>query len=155
PFGLLAPDLHALFGVPILLTIHGIDYRLQAASSQLRSAGAISKMALSCASILLVGSPLRSYAEKLGLDTARLRILHNGHEVVERKPVPVLRSRVRILSICNLQRLKGVDLVLKALGQLRDVNIENWSYDIIGDNPERERLKRMCCDLGLKRRVTF
>ena len=53
--------------------------------------------------------------------------------------------------MCNLQKLKNLDVVLHALTEL-DENIP-WTYTIVGDGSERENLEQLISELGLSRRV--
>jgi len=58
---------------------------------------------------------------------------------------------LNIISVCNLQKLKNLDVVLHALTEL-DENIP-WTYTIVGDGSERENLEQLISELGLSRRV--
>jgi len=56
------------------------------------------------------------------------------------------------ISIGNLLHLKGFHLAIMAFAQAQIVEAEYW---IIGDGPERDRLKSLVCSLGLHSRVRF
>lgn len=64
----------------------------------------------------------------------------------------------RTLTIGYVGRLvpeKGVDILLRALGQLHGDGLDNWRLDIIGSGPERDALERLVAELGLRERVAF
>lgn len=58
----------------------------------------------------------------------------------------------QILFIGRLTRIKGVDILLEALGELSSFK---WHLDIVGDGPMRTELESLSHSLGLSPRVTF
>jgi len=60
----------------------------------------------------------------------------------------------RVISVGRLLHLKGFELGLQAFARfhIRNADSEYW---IVGDGPERERLERRTCELGLKGKVVF
>jgi glycosyltransferase involved in cell wall biosynthesis len=52
----------------------------------------------------------------------------------------------------RLEYLKGVDLLLRALGGLGDAA---WSLDVVGDGSQRKALTRLAQDLGIAGRIRF
>ncbi|MBQ7151729.1 MAG: glycosyltransferase family 4 protein [Synergistaceae bacterium] len=58
----------------------------------------------------------------------------------------------KLLAVGRLTRLKGLDVALRALSELK--NFE-WSFDILGEGPQREELENLSRSLGLKDRVKF
>jgi glycosyltransferase involved in cell wall biosynthesis len=61
-----------------------------------------------------------------------------------------------VLSVSNLDKLKGIDLNLKALAQVRrEYPALDWEYQIIGDGAERKSLERLAKDLAIADRVIF
>ncbi len=59
---------------------------------------------------------------------------------------------VNILTVSLLQKLKNIDINLKALSKLK---YKNWKYTIIGDGEERNYLKNLVEELNLKDKVDF
>lgn len=57
----------------------------------------------------------------------------------------------KIISVCNLQKLKNLDVVLYALAEL-DKNIP-WIYTIVGEGSEKENLEQLISKLGLSKNV--
>lgn len=59
---------------------------------------------------------------------------------------------LRIGYVGQLVRRKGVDLLIAALGRMRQVS---WILEIVGDGEERERLVALARELGIDGRVRF
>jgi len=59
---------------------------------------------------------------------------------------------VRLVSAGQLIHRKGIDLLLRACGELPATG---WRLDCYGDGPERPRLEEMVRSLGLEERVAF
>ncbi len=78
-----------------------------------------------------------------GVDT--MRFLPTG-------PYPGLRDR--IVCVSRLTRIKGIDVLLDAFGQLRREGFR-LRLDIYGDGPEKERLLMAADDFGLTGTVVF
>ena len=62
------------------------------------------------------------------------------------------KAKLRIVFIGNLIKRKGVDLLLKAVAALQEMN---WGIQIIGDGVERKELVNLCDSLGLKHQIKF
>lgn len=59
-------------------------------------------------------------------------------------------ERPRMLFVGNLQKLKGVEFVLRALHILQREKQKGPSFNIIGDGPDRERLEALTKALSLR-----
>lgn len=122
------------------------------------------RMISESASIVAVGTPLISYIEKLQHireNPVRIERIANGvdHEMIERirttfQPCNKTVS-TKFVSVCNLWRVKGVDLNLRALARMNDSGIRDWHYTVVGDGPEKSRLKDLARELGINDRVEF
>ena len=58
----------------------------------------------------------------------------------------------RLLFVGRLTRLKGLDVVLRALAGLTG---KKWMLDVLGDGPQRAELEELSASLGLSGRVNF
>ncbi len=58
----------------------------------------------------------------------------------------------RLFSVGRIVHQKGLDLGLRALAQLKDLD---WHWNIAGDGPQLDVLKSLTNELGLSDRVTF
>ncbi len=61
-------------------------------------------------------------------------------------------SPPRILSVGRVVHQKGLDLGLRALAQLKDLD---WEWYIVGDGPQTTSLKSLARELGISERVMF
>ena len=61
-------------------------------------------------------------------------------------------GHTRFLFVGRLARPKGLDMALRALGQLKE---RQWTLDVIGDGPQREEWEALTAEMGLQDRVTF
>lgn len=59
---------------------------------------------------------------------------------------------IRFMSIGRMLHWKGFDLAIEAFARHAD---EDWTYDIVGDGPERDRLEQRVRQLGMGDRVRF
>jgi len=84
--------------------------------------------------------------------------VHNGSKLPElwhSDQRPLSERRV-VLSVSNLDKLKGIDLNLKALAQVRrEYPPLDWEYQIVGEGTERKTLERLVKDLAIADRVIF
>ena len=103
--------------------------------------------------------------DRIGVDPARLVIMHPGCDVDRFRPVTA-RASVRerllgsrtsanvLLTVANLVRRKGHEVVLQALPRVRE-RFPDVVYVIVGDGPYRPELERLTASLGLGDSVAF
>lgn len=84
----------------------------------------------------------------------KLLTIPNGVVVPELAPKKCLPSNrpLRFLFVGRLEYVKGLDLLLEALGELHHCRFELW---IAGDGRERERLQQLAAQYGLSHHVSF
>ena len=103
--------------------------------------------------------------DRIGVEPERLVILHPGCEVDRFRPVipragvrdRLLRGRASanvLLTVANLVRRKGHEVVLQALPRLR-MRFPDVVYLIVGEGPYRAELERLAASLGLGDAVIF
>jgi glycosyltransferase involved in cell wall biosynthesis len=63
------------------------------------------------------------------------------------------KSEFRMVTMCNLIKLKNIDQVLYAVSALRDKY--NIHYTVLGQGPEEENLRKLCEQLGISNLVEF
>lgn len=71
---------------------------------------------------------------------------------LEEPPAASAGERLRFLFVGRLHVLKGLQLLFDAFARVEG---DDWSLTVVGDGPERERLRRQVSELGLDARVTF
>jgi glycosyltransferase involved in cell wall biosynthesis len=94
-------------------------------------------------------------ARENGFAEACTRRIPNGVDTMRFMPTgPYPGLRDRIVCVGRLTRIKGIDVLLEAFGQLRREG-SGLRLDIYGDGPEKERLMMAADDLGLAGAVVF
>ena len=89
-----------------------------------------------------------------GIDASSIYVIHCGLQIKEITPsVPPDDSEFRVLYVGSLTAKKGVDVLIRALANLK--NIEAWSCDIIGDGPNRQDMEALVVESGIEQRVKF
>ena len=96
-----------------------------------------------------------AYESKVGHTKARSRIVYNGLTPDEFTPVPVDESAADFLYIGMLRDLKGPDLFIEALYNIRLKNGTAPKAHIVGEGPDEERYRNMVRKLGLDGAITF
>ncbi|OON88202.1 hypothetical protein B0D78_08620 [Pyramidobacter sp. C12-8] len=86
---------------------------------------------------------------------ADCEVIYNGlPEDVPQWHPPVGGTPI-ILSVGRLTRLKGIDIVLRALALLKQEGISNWRFVIVGDGPQKKGLEQCAVSLGIASQVEF
>lgn len=71
-------------------------------------------------------------------------------------PTRPIAGRTRTLGyVGRLVPEKGVDVLLRALGSLRQEGLAQWRLDIVGGGPQKTALQHLTAELGLANHVTF
>jgi glycosyltransferase involved in cell wall biosynthesis len=96
-----------------------------------------------------------AYESKVGHPTARSRIVYNGLTAEEFQPVSVNKDAADFLYIGMLRDLKGPDLFIEALYNIRLKTGVTPIAHIVGEGPDEDRYRNMVKKLGLERAVTF
>ena len=97
----------------------------------------------------------RHLQEVLGPAADKVRTLFNGVDLERLRPPgvrPAEGDGHRLLCVARLVEKKGVDLLLRAVAQLRECG-ETVTCTVIGEGPEREALERLRGELGLEQVV--
>lgn len=94
----------------------------------------------------------RHFRELLGPAAAKVRTLFNGVDLERLRPPLAPRRREdaghRLLCVARLVEKKGIDLLLRAIAQLRGRGVD-LTCTVIGEGPEREPIERLRGELGL------
>lgn len=96
----------------------------------------------------------RLYRAKVGAPHAHARIVPNGVADAEFAEVPLCPDATDVLFIGELRHLKGVDVLLAALANLRAKGVA-LSATIVGDGKSRTELQHEVQTLGLEDAVRF
>ena len=146
--GLAATILSQQLGVPVVVTIHGIDMGLQVVSPRLRAQ--FLKMMSQVDRLVFVGGALAKHFFPMLAHHDHCRIIYNGFQLPD--PIPFEKKAnnpIRIISVCYLYEGKGVDLTLKALGELKKQGIHDWVYTIIGSGDQKRLYEKIISEYAL------
>ncbi len=149
-----AAELARKVGVASVLTLHGWNPSLETAPPA--RLGEIARSLAAMNRVILVGSPLVQGIAQVS-PSAAWEIINNGVSVPDDLPDSkiVRRHKVRLVSVANLQRNKGVDTTIKALAALATRGRADIELVIVGDGAERESMQQMARALSLEERVHF
>jgi glycosyltransferase involved in cell wall biosynthesis len=81
-----------------------------------------------------------------------ISIIPNGVDLQSYRPAERDWSFPRLLSVGRVVHQKGLDLAIRALGQLKELN---WEWCIAGDGPQMDILQSLAKELGIEDRVHF
>ncbi|POF28911.1 glycosyltransferase [Roseibium marinum] len=96
-----------------------------------------------------------AYESKVGQPKAKSRIVYNGLTPEEFAPVTVNKDAGDFLYIGMLRDLKGPDLFIEALYNIRLKTGTAPRAHIVGEGPQEERYRNMVRKLGLEDAITF
>ena len=96
-----------------------------------------------------------AYLEKIGLPRCGSHIIPNGLRPEEFEIVEPDADASDLVFMGTLRELKGVDVLIRALGRLRDRRGKAPSLALIGDGPDSDRYVDLAEALGLASRITF
>lgn len=152
--GVVAGVAGRMFKVPVVTTLRGSDVNSIAQSSSLAAAAKLC-LALSRQVVCVSEEMCGQMAQRFPQYRTKLTAISNGVDAdllnlqAERPTRP--GAIVRILTVGNLTRAKGVHVLLKALHRLPDP----VDLVIVGDGPERPELEILAEQLGLSHRIHF
>lgn len=100
---------------------------------------------------------LKSYREEFDIKTNKSVVIYNGIGVNKlnegRNWKPLKKDTYNIVYVGRLERVKGVDLLLKAVDEVKEKYPIKVS--IVGDGTEKESLKKLAEQLGISDITTF
>jgi glycosyltransferase involved in cell wall biosynthesis len=106
----------------------------------------------------------RYLAEREGLSTFKIEVIHNGVDTgtyfagppdeAVRRELAVDQGDTLVTTVASLKPLKGVDLLLRAARRVLRTN-RAVTFLIVGDGPERSNLERLAGVLDIGERVRF
>ncbi len=95
-----------------------------------------------------------AFHRKVGRPGGVVRIVHNGVHETEFEPVAPVEEPADILFLGELRRLKGVDVLIDALANLRGEG-RRLTASVVGNGPDREAFRNQAERLGLGDAVQF
>lgn len=142
--------------VPTVSTVHGFTGN----GRQTRVYEAVQCIALRHAdAVIAVSRPLVHRLERAGVPRARIHCVPNGFAPPEcilersaaRQKLGIRADATVVVWVGRLSREKGADVMLNAISECD----HSWQLSMIGDGPERDRLREQAAKLGIGNRVTW
>ncbi|UCE99389.1 MAG: glycosyltransferase [Planctomycetota bacterium] len=136
-----------LASLPVSCTVHAFDIFT-------RSPRSLRYRLNQCKFIAAVSRFNIEYLEKTcGKSVADLcHLVHCGIDVDKFKSVPRRPQPGRIICVCRLFAKKGLEFAIRACAKLRDNNV-GFLFEIVGNGPEYNRLKKLIGQLRLEDNV--
>jgi len=163
PMGYVALILKWFRKTPYLVFVHGLDLKMLKRNPWKRYWG---RLILRNAERVIANSAhTRSIAKGFVGSVDRITVIHpcpSGPSMREADPAKVVELRKRyglegravLITVCRLVERKGVDTVvgdLEAIGKF----CGDVKYLVVGDGPDRERLKRLAKEFKVDDRIVF
>lgn len=105
--------------------------------------------------IIVVSEALEKVLLERKVDNKKINVIHNGVSIVDYQNKKLRKDKTDILKICfvgRLETVKGCEYLIKAIGELNDLNIQ---CDIYGDGSLKHELINLRDKLGLHNRIVF
>lgn len=153
-----APLWQPMLNRPAVGLIHGADPLLDAATPAPQIVSRLKDGLHRLTARGIVGSYVRGHLGGIGLNPATFQVVLNGTDLPTEAIPPMLGrdGEKTILSVARLCVGKGIDDVLRALGQLvRETGRRDWRYRIVGEGEERAALQRLAEDMDIAANVDF
>jgi len=159
PDGFAATKIKCIYHKPMIITIHGQD--LYATINKNNNCKvAMNSVFKKADKIITVSSKLKKMAANgIGFND-KIMVIGNGvpFKKIIAEENNLLSGRIAnskiILSASSLFHRKGIYFNLRAFSKLVD-KYPNLKYQIIGDGPEKNYLKKIAFDLGINNQVDF
>lgn len=161
PDGWAAVRLGRSLGLPVVLQVHGSDIKLLDAVPARR---APTREAVAAAdAVVAVSEDLRREVIALGADKAKVTVIYDGVDPEVFHPGDRRRARGErgfndnervVLFVGNLVPVKAIDVLLRAVALVAK-DLHNVRVVIIGEGPERGRLRALSVSLGISGQVDF
>lgn len=151
--GVCAVDIGKKLNIPTIMTLHGISTEKKLYKGKAKKL--LFEYTLSQSNrVVLVGKTLHDFFKKFIKTDQHFRIVHNGfrfHSNTEKE----WSNHFRLISVSNLVEGKGIDLNLQALSKLKKQGFTHWTYQIVGDGSEKNKLMMLASQLKLTHHVQF
>lgn len=158
PDGWAAARLARATELPLVLTLHGQELqKIVHWSAKLKE---LVQSALGQAAAVVVPSDkMRELALANGVDSCRLKVVHNGLDALPLSPLPPgieerLAGKRVLLSVGRLEKEKGCQHNIRALAMLKEKH-PDLVYLLAGEGAYRGELAALSRSLGLADRVIF
>ena len=158
PTGPVARWLKRRYGVPYVITAHGSDVEGHNSKVWMRAMHRLLRPAwrgiVRDAHAVAAPSAYLMRLMRKTLADGSYALIPNGLDV-EKYGANAGPKERRMLVMGRMQAAKNVQTILRAVARIPDDIWEDWTLDILGDGPYREKLESLAQALGIQTRVTF
>jgi glycosyltransferase involved in cell wall biosynthesis len=156
PEAVAAARLGRRLGLPVAAIAEGSEL-MKSLPREARRESLVAELNGGVDALIYVSEALRSAGHALGLSHPLERIVWNGVDTArfQRLSGPRPSEQATIISVGNLYRVKGHDLLLRALPLVQARSNRIVKLRIVGDGPERGALQALALSLGLHDAVEF
>lgn len=161
PCGHAAALLSRRLGIPFVVTIHGLDVFNNCFEDGI-AAGWRRESSLfvyrNAHTVVCISEKIERFLHD-GMDSVKAEVVYNGTDPGRFTPGEVVsgpesEESPTILMVGNLLAGKGHELVLRAIGKLKN-SFPRLQCRIIGEGADRERFVKLAADLGITDRAHF
>lgn len=150
------------FNVPHIVTIHGQDFQ-NTINKNKKCREAVFRVLNSADKIITVSNKLKNIVKEQEF-CYKINVINNGidddcfenniENNIENIKKNEIKDKIKILSVSNLKKTKGIQINLRAISQLKG-KYGNIQYDIIGEGEFEIQLRKLVRELGLEDIVNF
>ena len=154
PCGDAAERLSRKFGIPFVVSVHGLDVFLERQAGKTLGRwcrGLSERVYRNARAVICISEKVR---ECVGSIASNARVIHNGVDAETFSPAPEQKNPLVVLSVGNLIPTKGHALLLRAYSQAIGA-AAGCELQIIGEGPELPSLKRLALQFGIGSSVRF
>lgn len=158
PCGHAAALINRSLGIPFVVSVHGLD-----AFSDQQVKGVMGQWCKrisiavyrSARRVICVSEHVKQSTVKVMGNHVTTRVVYNGVDPTLFHPNPTPQEKMPIiLSVGNLNPIKGHEIVLRAIAKLRD-EFPDLRHEIIGVGPEQTKLMKLAQELKIEERIQF
>ncbi|QCH28055.1 glycosyltransferase [Clostridium tyrobutyricum] len=155
PDGYGAMIINKKYNVPHIVTVHGQDFQ-NTINRNSKCKSSVFKVLNSVDRIITVSRKLSALVKKEKFYN-KIDVVNNGidRKFINRNYIEnKFNGKIKILSVSNLKKAKGIHINLEAINQLKN-KYSNIQYDIIGEGEFEYKLKNLVKNLKLENIVNF
>lgn len=151
PAGYIAYLLAQEFSIPYIITEHmgpfpGVYAHNEILDQRIRVA------LMNASSVIAVSNFLKGNISKY--INREIDVIPNLVDEVEFSPHENLGSKFKFFTLCGMDKIKGIDILLQAIAEWRP-NPEDVTFCIGGDGPELPALQKLANSLGISNLITW
>lgn len=155
------PDGHAAsffqreYQVPVVITVHGQDFQSTLHRGE-KAKARLAEVLGAADKVITVSSKLKRMVKDEPF-APKIEVINNGIDLEDCQGTGGMKSsscNIKLISVSNLKKTKGLDLTLQALPSLLP-KYPTLIYYIVGEGEERQNLENLVDALKLRNHVVF